>query len=60
MSHQLGGAVVVMLVHSRTDTKWFHDWVYNKSELRFIKGRLKFGDGKQSAPFPSLLAIYKS
>ncbi len=55
----LGGATVVLLAHSRTDTRWFHDYVYGKAELRFVKGRLKFGDGKQSAPFPSLLAIYR-
>jgi site-specific DNA-methyltransferase (adenine-specific) len=56
----LDGAVVVMLAHSRTDTRWFHDWVYNRAaEIRFVKGRLKFGDGKQSAPFPSMVAIFK-
>ena len=54
----LNGATVVCLVHSRTDTRWFHDWVYGKAEIRFVKGRLKF-DGKGSAPFPSLIAIYK-
>lgn len=54
-----GGAVVVLLAHSRTDTRWFHDWVYGKAELRFVRGRLKFGDGKQSAPFPSLVAVYR-
>ncbi len=53
------GALVVLLVHSRTDTRWFHDWVYRKAELRFVKGRLKFGDGIQSAPFPSLVAIFR-
>jgi phage N-6-adenine-methyltransferase len=53
------GATVVMLAHSRTDTRWFHENVYGKAEIRFVKGRLKFGDGKQSAPFPSLLAIYR-
>ena len=55
----LGGATVVFLVHSRTDTRWFHDWVYGKAELRFIKGRLKFGGSSNSAPFPSLVAIYR-
>jgi phage N-6-adenine-methyltransferase len=55
----LKGATVVLLAHSRTDTKWFHEWVYGKSELRFIKGRLKFGEGKYSAPFPSLVAVYR-
>ena len=54
-----GGATVVLLAHARTDTRWFHDWVYGKAELRFVKGRLKFGDGRQSAPFPSLVAIYR-
>ena len=53
------GAMVVLLAHSRTDTRWFHEWVYGKAELRFVKGRLKFGDGTQSAPFPSLVAIYR-
>jgi site-specific DNA-methyltransferase (adenine-specific) len=52
------GALVVLLAHARTDTRWFHDWVYGKAdEIRFVRGRLKFGDGKQSAPFPSLVAI---
>ena len=54
----LDGATVVLLVHSRTDTRYFHNWIYGKAELRFVKGRLKFGDGKQSAPFPSLVAIF--
>ena len=49
----------VMLLPSRTDTRWFHDYIYGKSEIRFIKGRLKFGDGKGSAPFPSMIVIFK-
>lgn len=49
----------VMLLPARTDTKWFHDYIYNKSEIHFIKGRLKFGDSKNSAPFPSILVIYR-
>lgn len=51
---------IVMLLPARTDTKWFHDWIYKKgnAEIRFIKGRLKFNDGKQSAPFPSMIVIY--
>lgn len=52
--------IVVVLVHARTDTRWFHDWVYHKAEIRFIKGRLKFDSGKNNAPFPSMLAIYDS
>jgi phage N-6-adenine-methyltransferase len=54
------GALVVLLAHARTDTRWFHDWVYGKAnEIRFVRGRLRFGDGAQSAPFPSLVAIFK-
>jgi len=53
------GATVVLLAHARTDTRWFHDWVYGKAELRFVRGRLKFGDGQQSAPFPSVVAVYR-
>ena len=56
----LAGATVVLLAHARTDTVWFHDWVYGMAaEIRFVRGRLKFGDGKQSAPFPSLVAVYR-
>ena len=53
-----GCQIVVMLVHARTDTRWFHDWVYGKAEMRFIKGRLHF-DGKDRAPFPSLVCVYR-
>ena len=53
------GATVVLLIPSRTDTRYFHDWISGKAELRFVRGRLKFGDGRQSAPFPSLVAIYR-
>lgn len=56
----LNGATVVLLAHARTDTRWFHSWVYHKAdEIRFVRGRLKFGDSKQSAPFPSMIAIFK-
>lgn len=50
---------LVYLLPARTDTKWFHDLIYNKAEIRFIKGRLKFGNSKNSAPFPSMLVIFK-
>lgn len=53
------GITIVMLLPARTDTKWFHEYIYNKCEIRFIKGRLKFNDGKLSAPFPSMIAIYR-
>lgn len=51
---------VVMLIPARTDTRYFHDYIYNKAEIRFLKGRLKFGDSKNSAPFPSMVVIFKS
>jgi len=55
------GVTCVMLIPSRTDTKWFHDYIYQKPnvEIRFLKGRLKFGDSKNSAPFPSMIVIFK-
>ncbi len=53
------GATVVMLLPARTDTKWFHDYIYNKAEIRFVKGRLKFGNSKTAAPFPSMIVIFK-
>lgn len=52
------GTTVVMLLPARTDTKWFHDYIYEKQEIRFIKGRLKFGGSKNSAPFPSMVVIF--
>ena len=54
----LQGATVVCLVPSRTDTKWWHDYAM-KGEIEFIKGRLKFGDAKNSAPFPSAVVVFK-
>jgi len=50
--------LVVCLIPSRTDTRWWHDYVMKADEIRFIKGRLKF-DGKNSAPFPSCIVIYR-
>ncbi len=53
----LNGATVVGLLPSRTDTKWWHEYCM-KGEVRFVKGRLKFGDGKSPAPFPSAVVIF--
>ena len=52
------GATVVCLVPSRTDTEWWHRFAM-KGEIRFIKGRLKFGDAKDSAPFPSAVVVFR-
>lgn len=53
------GSIIVGLLPSRTDTKWFWNYIYGKSEIRFIKGRLKFGDSKNSAPFPSMIVVWR-
>lgn len=53
------GSLVVLLIPARTDTAYFHDYILGRSEIRFIRGRLKFGDSKNSAPFPSMLVIYR-
>lgn len=47
-----------MLIPARTDTRWFHEYIYNKAEVRFIKGRVKFGEAKNSAPFPSMIVVF--
>ena len=63
------GTTIVLLIPARTDTTYFHDYIYGKSEIRFIRGRLKFTDedGKPQAdsrgkampaPFPSMVVIY--
>lgn len=52
------GATVVCLVPSRTDTKWWHEYAM-RGEIRLIKGRLKFGDAKDSAPFPSAIIVFR-
>lgn len=53
----LAGAIVVCLIPARTDTRWWHDYCM-KGEIRFVKGRLKFGNSKNSAPFPSAIVIF--
>ena len=51
--------LVVMLIPSRTDTRYFHNFIYKRAEVRFVKGRLKFGSSNNSAPFPSMLVIFR-
>jgi phage N-6-adenine-methyltransferase len=51
------GTVVVCLVPARTDTKWWHDYAM-AGHIVFIRGRLKFGGSKNSAPFPSAMVIF--
>lgn len=52
------GKTVVFLIPSRTDTKWWHEYIMKAKEIRFIKGRLKFDGHKNSAPFPSCIVIF--
>lgn len=54
------GATVVMLLPARTDTAWFHELVIpHAAEIRFLRGRLSFDDGKGRAPFPSMLLVFR-
>ena len=52
------GATVVCLVPARTDTAWWHDYAV-KGEIRFLRGRLKFGGAQHPAPFPSAVVIFR-
>lgn len=57
-----GGDAVVLLIPARTDTTYFHDYIYGKAEIRFVRGRLRFtddeGNAGDPAPFPSMVVIY--
>ena len=50
---------IVLLIPARTDTAAFHEYIYHQAEVRFIQGRLKFGDATGSAPFPSMIVVYR-
>jgi len=52
------GALVVCLVPARVDTAWWHDYAA-RGEVRFLRGRLRFGGAVQSAPFPSAIVIFR-
>jgi len=54
------GKTVVFLIPSRTDTKWWHEVVMKATEIRFIKGRLKFDDQPNPAPFPSAVVVFRT
>lgn len=61
------GNPVVCLLPARTDTRWFHEYIWDRTihapyewiEVRFLKGRLKFGGGVNSAPFPSMVVVFR-
>ena len=56
----LKGTTIILLIPSRTDTTYFHDYIYNHAtEIRFLKGRLKFGNSSNTCPFPCMVVVYK-
>jgi phage N-6-adenine-methyltransferase len=55
----LYGATVVCLLPARVDTRWWHRFVMDKAEIRYLPGRLKFGGEKNSAPFPSAVVVFR-
>ena len=55
----MSGATVVCLLPARTDTKWWHNYVM-RGEIRLIRGRLRFGNSKNSAPFPSAVVVFRA
>lgn len=54
------GTTVVMLIPARTDKAAFHEYIYHKAEIRFLKGRVKFVGAEAGAPFPSMLVVFRS
>lgn len=54
-----GGATVVCLLPARTDTRWWHEYVAHASEIRYVRGRLRFGNAVNSAPFPSAVVVFR-
>lgn len=56
---KIAGRTSVFLIPSRTDTRWWHDYCMKADEIRFIKGRLKFDDQENSAPFPSAIVVFR-
>lgn len=55
----LRGATVVMLLPSRTDTVWYHDYAWTHGEVRFLKGRVKFNESETPAPFASIIVVFR-
>lgn len=51
--------LVIMLIPARPDTAYFHDYIYGKAEIRFVRGRLHFNESKAGAPFPSMIVIFR-
>ena len=56
---QKDNTVVVLLIPARTDTRWFHNYILHRSEVRLLKGRLHFSGSVYNAPFPSMVVIFR-
>lgn len=54
-----GNCTIVMLLFARVSTGWFHDYIYRKHEVRFPRGRLKFDDNGNNAPFDSMIVVFR-
>ena len=52
--------LAVYLLPSRTDTEWWHGWALLADEVRFVRGRLKFGGAMHNAPFPSVILVFRN
>lgn len=59
MKATLSTSLVVMLLPARTDTRYFHEYIYGKQTIYFLKGRLKFSNSKTPAPFPSMIVVFR-
>lgn len=53
------GKTIVCLIASRTDTKWWHDYVMRATEIRFLRGRLRFSGSEWNAPFPFVIVVFQ-
>jgi site-specific DNA-methyltransferase (adenine-specific) len=57
---QISPNPVVCLLPARTDTKWWHDYIMQADEIRFVRGRLTFSNAESPAPFPSCVVVFRS
>lgn len=51
--------IIVMLLPASTDTRWFHRYIYHRTEIRFVRGRVRFSNSNANAPFASMIVIFR-